>query len=57
MTIAEAYELAQELDESDAAVTTWEAGFLESILTREERGLGLTGPQVETIEKMGEKYL
>lgn len=58
MTVNEALELAEELDNMERDVTTWEADFLESILKRlREDGSELTPKQEYQLRRMEEKYL
>lgn len=49
--------IAQELDRMERDVTSWEAGFLESVLKRLNRGNAITDKQVNVLNRMHEKYL
>jgi hypothetical protein len=50
-------EMAKELDGMERDVTSWEADFLNSILTRLDRGLPISHAQQKKLEELYEHYL
>lgn len=46
-------DLAEELDEGDFDVTSWEAGFLNTVLKQTH----ISVKQAEVLDEMNEKYL
>lgn len=44
------------LDEMDRDVTSWEAGFLDSVLKQLKVGRPLSQKQIETLNNMSTKY-
>lgn len=50
-------EIAKELDAMERSVTSWEASFLDSILTRLSRGYPLSDKQEKVLREMHGKYL
>lgn len=50
-------EMARELDAMERDVTSWEASFLESVLSVLAAGRRLSTKQAKTLEEMHEKYL
>ncbi len=49
-------EMAQDLDGMDEDVTSWEANFLDSILTHLRNGGRLSPNRVNSLKDMYEKY-
>jgi hypothetical protein len=52
-----ALEMAQELDAMERGVTSWEADFLNTILTNINRNVPLTQGQQRKLEELYEHYL
>ncbi|MGH9391937.1 MAG: hypothetical protein ACRD1Z_20230 [Vicinamibacteria bacterium] len=50
-------EMAQELDGMERDVTSWEAGFLDTVLKRLREGRVLTEGQAEKLEQIHREYL
>lgn len=48
-------DILMKIDNGDKPVTDWEAGFLESLLSR--KPTWLSDKQINVIERMKEKYL
>ena len=57
MDNAELLEMAQELDGMERSVSSWEADFLESVLTRLREGRDLSEKQEAKLRQVHEKYL
>lgn len=47
---------AKALDEMEVDVTSWEAGFLDSIMKQLRAGRALSQKQIETLNRMSDQY-
>jgi hypothetical protein len=54
--VAKQLELVRELDRMDVDVTSWEAGFLDSVLKQLEARTPLTTNQLAVVRKMIKTY-
>lgn len=50
-------EMATELDQMEEDVTSWEAGFLDTVLKRLRSGQALTTGQATKLEEIHEEHL